>query len=201
MANTVRCPNGHFFDMNKFRFCPHCGLAAAMPNQQPEMPQPPAPQPFMPMPQPVQQGYMAPPVPPQTLPPQPFMPPVMQQPEADDRVNQTSGWLVCVKGIAKGCAFSLRENKNFIGSAPHMDIALMEEGVAPDKHAIIAYDPKYRQYYALPGEARELYYVNDSAVFGPVALKANDLLEIGSVRLVFIPLCTGEFSWADHPRT
>ena len=128
--------------------------------------------------------------------PQPFMSPG----EPDDHINQTSGWLVCVKGIAKGCSFPLRENKNFIGSAPFMDIALMEEGVSPEKHAIIAYDPRHREYYALPGEAKELYYLNNRAVMAPVALCPNDLLEIGSVKLVFVPLCTEEFSWADHPK-
>lgn len=184
MANTVRCPNGHFFDMNKFRFCPHCGLPASMPAQQPEMqPVPPAP----PAP-----GFMNPPMPP--------VPGLIPRGEPDDHINQTSGWLVCVKGIAKGCSFPLRENKNFIGSAPFMDIALMEEGVSPEKHAIIAYDPRHREYYALPGEAKELYYLNNKAVFAPVALSPNDVLEIGTVKLVFVPLCTDEFSWADHPK-
>ena len=98
MANTVRCPNGHFFDMNKFRFYPHCGLPASMPSQQPEMqpvpPAPPAP------PVPPAPTYMNPPMPPQQpgfMPPPPpapgFMPqPVMPQGEPDDHINQTSGW-------------------------------------------------------------------------------------------------------------
>ena len=69
MPNTVRCPNGHFFDLMKFQVCPYCGVPASapqMPPMQPMQPMPPM-QPMQPMqpmppmpPMPAPQGYYQP---------------------------------------------------------------------------------------------------------------------------------------------
>ena len=59
MPNTVQCPNGHYFDLSRFQFCPFCG-APAVRQQQPEQTaynQPPMP------PQPEQVTYNQPPMP------------------------------------------------------------------------------------------------------------------------------------------
>lgn len=204
MANIVKCPNGHFFDMNKFKFCPHCG---SLPEQSMQPMQPPVPPMPQYAPQPVyQQPYMQP----QTVYQQPYAPqqpapepqPQKAEPAAEVRKNDklTVGWLVCVDGKAKGRSFPLRETKNYIGSSAAMDIVLDDEAVSADKHAVIAYDPKQKRFAAVPGDSRELYYVNDQAVFGAVTLSEHDLIEIGSTKLVFVKLCSENFSWSSFKK-
>lgn len=197
MSNTVKCPNGHFFDMQKFRFCPHCGSLPEQFQSQVQTPPPPPPPPLAPyMPvQPVyQQPYM-----PQTAYQQTYMPqqaPAAPAPVAADKNSKlTAGWLVCVDGKAKGRSFPIRETKNYIGSSAEMDIVLDDAAVSAEKHAVIAYDPRQKVFAAIPGDSRELYYVNDKAVFSAVELSENDVIEIGGTKLVFVKLCGNDFSW------
>ncbi len=76
MPNTVQCPSGHYFDLNKFRFCPFCGAPAVMPPVPPQSEQVPYGQP---VPSPV---YGQPPIAPsgQASYGQPTPPPIYGQP-------------------------------------------------------------------------------------------------------------------------
>lgn len=215
---AVRCPNGHFFDILKFQVCPYCGAPAAGPEpqfqqmrqavppmQQPVQPVPPM-QPFQPMPQPF------PPIPP--MPPQPgYFPPAgmpqnypvtgekaVSAPDAADDMNKnpTVGWLVCIKGPSFGKTYPIRENKNFVGRAATMDIRIEgDNSVSREKHGIITYVPKQRIFFAMPGESRELFYVNDKVVLENMELHPNDKLEFGKSLFLFVPLCGEKFSWDD----
>ena len=133
MANKVQCTGGHWFDLSKFRFCPYCGLPAAVAVQAPVQPaapvMPPMPpaQPMMPPMPPVQNGYYSQtqtiyPAPAPAPFPAPAPAPVTAAPAAKPPV----GWLVGTSGPAKGKTYVIREGKNFVGSAPDMDIVLVE---------------------------------------------------------------------------
>lgn len=108
------------------------------------------------------------------------------------------GWLVCIEGKLLGKAFELKNGKNFIGRSPQMDIVLEgDANVSRDRHAIVTYEPKGRMFFAQPGEARELFYVNDQVVLMNVVLNDRDVISVGKTQLMFIPLCGPEFSWDD----
>ncbi len=113
-----------------------------------------------------------------------------------DRNTPTVGWLVGLSGACYGESFELKSGKNFIGRNPDMDIALtMDNSVAPYRHAVVLFEPKESVFLALPGEAREMLYVNDEAVITNKPLKAFDKLTVGSSKLLFFPLCSDTFSW------
>ena len=221
MPNTVQCPSGHYFDLSRFQFCPFCGAPAVRQQQpeqtaynQPPMPpqpeqvaynQPPMPQPEQvtynqpPMPQPEQMAYNQPPMPP--MPPMPPAPPVPPVVGGEKNTAPTVGWLVGLEGPCAGKSYSLREQRNFIGRSPAMDIVLSEDDqTAEDRHAIITYVPKCRKFYAQPGFSRQLYEVNGEAVIDTTVLSADDRLTIGASVFRFVPLCGEAFGWNTVPK-
>ena len=221
MPNTVQCPSGHYFDLSRFQFCPFCGAPAVRQQQpeqtaynQPPMPpqpeqvtynQPPMPQPEQvaynqpPMPQPEQVAYNQPPMPP--MPPMPPAPPVPPVVGGEKNTAPTVGWLVGLEGPCAGKSYSLREQRNFIGRSPAMDIVLSEDDqTAEDRHAIITYVPKSRKFYAQPGASRQLYEVNGEAVIDTKVLSADDRLTIGASVFRFVPLCGEAFGWNTVPK-
>ena len=108
------------------------------------------------------------------------------------------GWLVAIGGNHIGQDFHLKVGKNFIGRDAGMDIALTgDRSVSREKQAIIIYEPKQHLYLVQPGEASSLVYCNNEVVLNPVELKAYDMITVGEVNLVFIPLCGQQFNWND----
>ena len=77
-----------------------------------------------------------------------------------------------------------------------MDVALTMDGsVSRDKHAIILYEPRSNVFIAMPGDARELFYLNDKVVLSATEIKAYDVISLGSSKLMFIPCCSDKFKW------
>lgn len=108
------------------------------------------------------------------------------------------GWLVCIKGPNKGMSFNLYHGKNYIGRAHESDVVLdKDKSVSRLKHAIIVYDPMAKVFIAVPGESRELYYLNKNIVLSNELLKAYDKINIGASELLFVPLCNDKFDWDD----
>lgn len=116
-------------------------------------------------------------------------------------VNPVVGWLVCIEGADFGKSFVIKCGGNFIGRAEHMDVVLQgDQSISREKHAIILYEPKRREFIAQAGESRELFYLNDEVVLNPVRLKQHDILTIGNTRLMFFPCCGEHFSWDDYKK-
>lgn len=193
------CPNGHFYDSDRFQTCPHCGgtndvmnntIAASSAQIGGSL-----------MPDDATVG-------------------------ANDSVNSllnsiknvslddeatvgafkgfskgevsspTVGWLICLNGKNKGKDFKLKSGRNFIGRNDNMDIALRgENSVSRDKHAIVVYEPKKNAFLAQAGESKELFYLNGELVVSANQLKRNDKLQLGDVELMFIPCCDEKFKW------
>lgn len=77
-----------------------------------------------------------------------------------------------------------------------MDVALTgDKSVSREKQAIVVYEPKQHLYLIQPGEASSLVYCNNEVVLNPKMLKAYDIITVGEVNLLFIPLCGKDFNW------
>lgn len=106
------------------------------------------------------------------------------------------GWLIALGGAHIGTDFRLKVGKNFVGRSPQMDVALTEDkSVSREKHAIVVYEPREHLYLIQPGEASTLVYRNEQVVLSPMQLEAYDVITVGDVNLLFIPLCNKEFNW------
>lgn len=106
------------------------------------------------------------------------------------------GWLIAVEGSHFGEDFRLKSGRNFIGRSGSMDIALTDDpSISREKHAIILYEPKANIFLVQPGDAKELFYLNDKVVLAPTEIVAYDVLSLGNTKLLFIPLCSDKFNW------
>ena len=106
------------------------------------------------------------------------------------------GWLVCIDGPEKGKDYRLQSEKNFIGRASKLDVAIVgDDGISTQNHAIISYKPKNNTFKVMPGESRGLVYLNEEEVLAPMDMKDRDILELGKTKLMFVALCGNGFVW------
>ncbi len=113
-------------------------------------------------------------------------------------VEPVVGWLVCVEGDDFGASFTLKAGRNFIGRSETMDVVLHgDSSISRERHAIIVYEPKRREFIAQAGESRELFYLNEEVVLNPVRINQYDIITVGNTKLMFFPCCGENFSWDD----
>lgn len=116
-------------------------------------------------------------------------------------MSPCAGWVIALNGNHFGQDFRLKVGKNFIGRDSSMDIQLEgDKSVSRNKHAIIVYEPKQHLYLVQPGESSELVYLNNEVVLSPMKLKAYDVITVGEINMLFMPLCGEKFSWSDYLR-
>lgn len=224
--NLKRCDNGHFYDGDKFQSCPHCVSAGGDANVtmpyadagqmggaygNTEMTEPVT----VPM-----YAHSAPPAPSPAPAPADALSlkdaisqaiTVPAQPQEEEKTvgiyqsktgsDPVAGWLVCIEGEDFGGSFTIKSGKNFIGRSSAMDIVLHgDNSISREKHAILLYEPRRREFIVQSGESRELFYLNDEVVLNPLRLTQGDILTIGSTRLMFFPCCGEHFSWEDYKK-
>ena len=111
-------------------------------------------------------------------------------------VDPVVGWLFCVQGPEKGRDYRLHTERNFIGRAPSMDVAITgDASISRENHAVLSYNPKKNNFRLAPGDSRGLVYLNDEEVLMPQEITAYDRIELGETVLVFIPFCGERFQW------
>jgi len=111
-------------------------------------------------------------------------------------IDPVVGWLVCVAGPDRGRDHRLRVGFNYIGRSREMDVCLAgDETVSRHRHAAVVFDDRKHEFRVVPGEGRDLVYLNGEAVYGPTVLNAYDQLEVGQTRLNFVPFCGERFRW------
>jgi Inner membrane component of T3SS, cytoplasmic domain len=106
------------------------------------------------------------------------------------------GWLVCLSGPDRGRDFRLHGEKNYIGRSPAMDIFIQgDNSVSREKHGVVVFDPRRKSFWALPGDAAGLVYLNGEVVYSPTQMNPDDVLEVGQTKLVLVPFCGEKYSW------
>ena len=106
------------------------------------------------------------------------------------------GWLACVAGPSKGKSYTVRGGINSIGRSERMDIVVTGDlKISAENHAKISYSEKHNRFNLLPGEGRNIVYLNDEEVFTPMPLQAYDIIDFGETKLLFVPLCGERFTW------
>ncbi len=105
------------------------------------------------------------------------------------------GWLVCAEGQRQGECFELRCGRNFIGrptQGQKHHVELPDESVSRVPHAVVMFDPRSLRFTISAGESDKLCYVNGEAVATSIALEPHAVIEVGEVKLVFVPFCSVE---------
>lgn len=107
------------------------------------------------------------------------------------------GWLVITNGCGKGKSFELGEGNNTVGrdKSQKVSIDFGDLSISRENHFKIIYEPKHKKFYILPGESRNLTYLNDNIFGGLTEIKNFDKISIGETELTFIGFCGENFSW------
>jgi hypothetical protein len=107
------------------------------------------------------------------------------------------GWLVVIEGPGRGTALTIGYGNNRIGRAPTENVSLDfgDELISRENHATLTFDGRHRRFYMLPGQGRNLVYVNDEPVMSPVEIKGGEDILLGSTKLRFVPFCSKAFDW------
>lgn len=118
-------------------------------------------------------------------------------------VEPVVGWLLGVKGVYYGQAFSLKNGMNKIGRSQTMDVPLLKDNsVSRDVVIKIVYDSKGNEFNVLPGDSSSLCYVNGQALYAREKLEGFEEFEFGDTeenKFVFVPLCGEHFQWQKYP--
>ncbi|MDR2513656.1 MAG: FHA domain-containing protein [Christensenellaceae bacterium] len=181
-----RCPYGHYYDPAKHLSCPHCaaredaGVTMALREEQEE----------------IQALAGA------------GRPAPLARDEAGDEAETRAlyaeetktepavGFLVCVKGPARGQDFRLHAQRNTIGRGSRMDVRVKGDlSVSREMNAVISYDPRSRQFHLMAGEGKPLVYLNGDEVLQPRQIQSQDAIEIGDTTLIFYAVCGPYFDW------
>ena len=214
--SQIECGRGHLYDPDQYPACPYCnggqritvasagrtapigrpvtaaGRTAPLSGPSVTAPQKTAPP----------RGYGVPqPEPVQTPPPSPGVSVTAANKTVGMMQSQMGfdpvvGWLACVAGPSKGKSYTVRGGINSIGRSERMDIVVTGDlKISAENHAKISYSEKNNRFNLLPGEGRNIVYLNDEEVFAPVPLHAYDVIDFGETKLLFVPLCGEKFSW------
>lgn len=111
-------------------------------------------------------------------------------------VDPVVGWLVCTDGPDEGRDYQLRSGRNTIGRSRQMDVCVAgDDTISRENHAALAYDQKANEFTLIPGEGRELVYLNDEALYQPSTIEHHAVIEMGETTLRFVPFCDEQFEW------
>lgn len=185
---AVRCENGHFYDANKYRACPYCheelryGAAPSRSGNSGDDEKTSV------------ASYN-------------HTDNSMTDAREETRIlfeaqgftkEPPAGWLVCVKGADKGKGFRVYNGQNTIGRGESSRISLSDTKISRKVPAAsILYDALNMAFYISHGDsnAELITYLNGQPVFELTLLAPYDRITIGDTVLVFVPLCSDEFSW------
>lgn len=106
------------------------------------------------------------------------------------------GWLACIEGPSKGKSYTIHGGINSIGRSERMDITITGDmKISSENHAKLSYSDRNNRFNLIPGDGRNIVYLNDEEVFSPMPLSAYDIIDFGETKLLFIPLCGEQFAW------
>lgn len=107
------------------------------------------------------------------------------------------GWLAIVEGPGRGASLNIGYGNNRIGRAPTENVSLDfgDEEISRENHATITFDGRHRRFYILPGQGRNLVYVNEQPVMSPLELTGGEEILLGQTKLRFVPFCGKSFDW------
>ena len=160
--HLLKCEQGHIYDTDKFRSCPHCSkididieVADTFGEDQADV--------------------------------ETEIPEGERLEEYEQiGIRKTVGMLVCVEGQMKGAGFILREGENDIGRASNMDIALVREVTISRKSSASIWYNEKGEYVFRVLESKGEFFCNGKLVKSECILKDRDELELGECKLILI---------------
>lgn len=206
----VSCPQGHYYDANRYSTCPICSAGGFAATQDPYSSDSvqsdtgsfPRTMPPEIKPGSVNMGFAP------TEPPQPVIGVDNARMGHTQYVDSAApvgtpapvvGWLVAVAGPCRGTDYRIHTGYNYIGREAG-DICIHGDNtISAEKDSNITYVPQTRQFYIAHELGKNVLLVNDRPAIGSgLKLENYDVITIGKTKLIFIALCSERFSWEDE---
>ena len=188
--SVIKCGNGHFYDGEKYKECPHCiGQSEKDTGDKEEKTR------YL-----SKEDHSK-----RNLAQKQLQEFALGQGKRDERTvgfyrtqkggNPITGWLVCVNGAEWGRDFRIFSGKNKIGRALNMDIVLADDpAVSRENHCALIFEPRRVQYILQKGTGDQVTV--DGVPLGEMAvLKGEERIVIGNSTFVFIPFCKEGRMW------
>lgn len=158
----IKCENGHVYDADKLKNCPHC--QGIVKNIEEDVDTYGKGQADVPTEVSAKRGDVS---------------------DTDIDMRKNVGLMVETSGKNVGKAFTIYEGMNRIGRAGNMEVSLSsEDTVSRNGHAEIVYESGCFEIYAVKEDRK--VYVNGAPICGPVELKDRDVIGIGECEFSFI---------------
>jgi hypothetical protein len=199
-----RCDNGHFID-ESWDICPYCPqetsepeIAVVRPTRVPESAAAVAVSAPTPMRQPTR-GAGAAAAPAIAL----QSPPPVERTVAASRLDTGTtkryvvGWLIGLNGASRGESFPVRMGRNVIGRDRRSDVVIVDDQ-ASSHHADLVFRPEERRFILMDHNSTNGTYVNENEIEPRRDLAGKDVIRIGSLKFLFMPLCHDGFFWDDE---
>ncbi len=104
------------------------------------------------------------------------------------------GWLVCTEGESRGQDYRLYPGFNRIGRGLDSDICIQDPHVAQKNHCSVVYDKRSGKFYLIPGQGSNTY-LNGTDIQKPVELMENVPFSIGKHTLELSAFCRKGYRW------
>ncbi|MBQ6899540.1 MAG: FHA domain-containing protein [Firmicutes bacterium] len=106
------------------------------------------------------------------------------------------GWLACIEGPSRGKSYTIRGGINSVGRSERMDIVITGDNtISSENHVKVSYSDRNNRFNIIPGDGRNIVYLNGEEVFSSMPLNAYDIIDCGETKLMFVPLCGEIFQW------
>lgn len=116
-------------------------------------------------------------------------------------VRPVLGWLIAMNGKHKGDAYEIRESLVTIGrDSSENDIVLDDETktVSRKPNCVLRYFDNIRKFRIILDRAANPVFIGKNRLYDQAELNAYDLIQIGNVKLLFLPLCCDRFDWSEE---
>lgn len=122
----------------------------------------------------------------------------LSEKQTQDLIDPVVGWLVITEGPGKGKSLIIGSGQNSLGRDADNRISLDygDKSISHKKHIMISYDPRAKQFMAVPGDSANLSYINETALFVPTPLHDYAAIRLtDDTVLTFVPFCSERFTW------
>lgn len=110
--------------------------------------------------------------------------------------NPVVGWLACTHGVNRGKSYQIYGGINTVGRSEKMDICIKGDNkISSENHVKISYSDKNNRFKILPGDGKNISYLNDEEIYSAEMLNPYDVIDFGDTKLIFVPLCHDGFRW------
>lgn len=118
-------------------------------------------------------------------------------PELDLMADPPTGWLVAIDGPGKGTVLTIGIGNNGVGRGDEARISIPfnDNEISRGQSFSVAYDPKHRRYYLLPGSGKTLVYFEEQPVLERMDLETGMSFQVGQTNFRFVALCNEQFDW------